>query len=511
MTDSGDALPTDDLPNAWGPRLADLAGRKQRSRAMGGPEKIDKHHGRGSLTARERIELLTDPGTFREIGPLVGGQIPSDAFVCGWGAVDGRRIVIGCEDFTVLGGSIGSGSTAKRYRMAEIALQERCAHVLILDGAGHRPAMPGDPAHNRAPTDLVIQARLSGHVPFITAVLGASAGHSAMAVPVADWTVMAANSAVFTAGPPLVKEALGEVIDKHSLGGAQVAVTAGTVHNVAADDESALQLIRAYLSYFPSSAWSYAPVRVDGPDRAPRLVPELLELVPVEGRRLYDMREVVSVIVDGGEFFQVQPDFGRTMICALAHLGGHAVGIVANQPAEKGGAIDADGAMKGAHFIEVCDSFHVPLIFLGDNPGVMAGSEAERESILRYGGRMFAAQMRTTTIKFHVTFRKAYGFGGCIMGFLGFTGNSRSYAFPGATMGAMPARGSSKATGADEDTTMLLAQAELESSYKSAQSLTFDDLIDPRELRNVLLEGLQFASAGRSANPQPVARVGILP
>jgi len=125
MTESGDALPTDDLPNAWGPRLADLASRKQRSRAMGGPEKIDKHHGRGSLTARERIDLLVDPGSFRELGPLVGGEIPSDAFVCGSARIDGRPMVVGCEDFTVLGGSIGSGSTAKRYRIGEIALQQR--------------------------------------------------------------------------------------------------------------------------------------------------------------------------------------------------------------------------------------------------------------------------------------------------------------------------------------------------------------------------------------------------
>ena len=167
--------------------------------------------------------------------------------------------------------------------------------------------------------------------------------------------------------------------------------------------------------------------------------------------------------------------------------------------------------MKGARFIEVCDAFHLPLIFLGDNPGVMAGSEAERESILRYGGRMFAAQLRSSTIKFHVTFRKAYGFGGCIMGILGFSGNSRSFAFPGATLGAMPARGSSQATHADADTTKLLAQAELESSFRSAQSLSFDDLIDPRELRNVLVEGLDFAIARRVANPEPVAKIGILP
>jgi acetyl-CoA carboxylase carboxyltransferase component len=506
-----DELPTDDLPNGWGPRLADLQARKQRSRAQGGDEKIAKQHARGSLTARERIEYLCDPGSFRELGPLVGGDIPSDAFVCGWARIDGRPVVVGCEDFTVLGGSIGSGSTAKRYRMGEIALAERCPHVLILDGAGHRPAMPGDAPHMRAPTDLIVQAHLSGRVPSVTAVLGASAGHSAMAVPVADWTVMAANSAVFTAGPPLVKEALGEVIDKHALGGPQVAVRAGTVHNVASDDKAALDLIREYLSYFPSSAHAYPHRRIQGLDLGPRLVPELLDIIPVDGRTLYDMRHVVSAIVDEGTFFQVQPDFGETMVCALARIGGEPVGIVANQPAVKGGAIDADGAAKGARFVEVCDSFHVPLVFLGDNPGVMAGSEAEMSSILRNGGRMFAAQMRTTTIKFHVTLRKAYGFGGCIMGFLGFTGNSRSYAFPGATMGAMPAKGSSKATHADQDTAALLAQAELESSFKSAQGLSFDDLIDPRELRNLLLEGLHFALGRRSADPQPVARVGILP
>lgn len=499
----------EDLPNNWGPRLADLAARKAASRQMGGADKIAKHHAKGSLTARERIDHLLDAGSFREIGVLVGGEIPSDAFVCGWGRIDGRPVVVGCEDFTVLGGSIGRGSTSKRYRMAEAALAERCPHILILDGAGHRPGMPNEGIHTRSPTDLLIQCQLSGYVPFITAVLGSSAGHSAMAVPVADWTIMAANSAVFTAGPPLVKEALGEVIDRHTLGGPQVALPAGTIHNVATDDATALDLIRTYLSFFPSSAWGY-PEHSDGPDSGPRSVPRVLELVPVDGKRLYDMREVIAEIVDGGEFFQVQPDFGETMVCALARLGGHPVGIVANQPSVKAGAIDSDGAMKGARFIEVCDSFHLPLIFLGDNPGVMAGSQSEHEAILRYGGRMFAAQMRTTTIKFHVTLRKAYGFGGCIMGFLGFSGNSRSYAFPGVTMGAMPARGSSKATHADEDAAALLAQAELESSLRSAEGLGFDDLIDPRDLRNVLLEGLLFAVNRRGA-PEPVSRVGILP
>jgi acetyl-CoA carboxylase carboxyltransferase component len=498
-----------DLPNAWGPRLADLAARKEAAHQMGGADKIAKQHARGSLTVRERVDHLVDAGTFREIGPLVGDH-PADALITGWGRIDGRPVLIGAEDFTVLGGSIGSGNTSKRYRVAELALQERIPLVMILEGAGHRPAMPGDAPHTRAPSDLLAQARLSGYVPFVTAVLGASAGHGALTAPMSDFTVMAANSAIFTAGPPLVKSSIGEDISKADLGGPHVSVVSGVIHNVAADDKAALDVIRDYLSYFPSSAWSYAP-SVTSADQGQRRLDELLEIIPTEGRRLYDMRHVISALVDGGTFFQVQPDFGETMITALARIGGEAVAIVANQPAVKGGSIDSDGADKGARFIQIADSFHLPLINLADNPGVLAGSDAERAAILRHGGRMFAAQVATTTPKFHVTLRKAYGFGGCIMGMLGFNGQTASYAFPGATLGAMPASGSSKATRADEDTAALLRQAELESSYKSARGLGYDDLIDPRDLRNVLLEGLAVARARRDAAPSPVQRVGYLP
>lgn len=498
-----------ELPNSWGPRLADLAARKDAARQMGGAEKIARQHSRGSLTVRERIDHLLDPGSFREIGPLVG-QHPSDALVTGWGRIDGRPVLIGAEDFTVLGGSIGPGNTAKRYRVAELALQERIPLVMILDGAGHRPAMPGDAPHNRAPSDLLAQARLSGYVPFATAVLGASAGHGALTAPMSDFTVMAANSAIFTAGPPLVKSSIGEDITKDALGGPHVAVVSGVIHNVASDDKAALDVIRDYLAYFPSSAWAYAP-RGGSADVGRRALDELLDIIPTDGRRLYDMRHVISALVDGNAFFQVQPDFGETMITALAHIGGHAVAIVANQPAVKGGSIDSDGADKGARFLQIADSFHLPIVNLCDNPGVLAGSDAEQAGILRHGGRMFAAQVATQTPTFHVTLRKAYGFGGCIMGMLGFNGQTASYAFPGATLGAMPASGSSKATRADEDTAALLHQAELESSYKSARGLGYDDLIDPRDLRNVLLDALDIVVARRDPSPAPVARVGYLP
>jgi acetyl-CoA carboxylase carboxyltransferase component len=495
--------------NEWKDRLDDLAARKASSQVMGGPEKIAKHHARGSLTVRERIDHLVDPGSFREIGSLVGA-VPADGLVTGWGRIDGRPIILGAEDFTVLGGSIGAGNSSKRYRVAELAMQEHVPLVMILEGAGHRPAMPGDPVSTRSPSDLIVQAQLSGRVPFVTAVLGSSAGHGALTAPMSDFTVMAANSAIFTAGPPLVKASLGQDITKGDLGGPHVSVLSGVIHNVTADDKAALDVVRDYLGYFPSSAWGYAPAGA-GVDQGRRRVDELLDVLPVDGRQLYDMRHVISVIVDGGTFFQVQPDFGETVITALAHIGGVAVAIVANQPAVKGGAIDSDGADKGARFLQIVDSYHLPVVNLCDNPGVMAGSDAERAGILRHGGRMFAAQVGVTSPKFHVTLRKAYGFGGCIMGMLGFNGNGANYAFPGATLGAMPAAGSSKAMRSDDETTALLRQAELESSYRSAAGFGFDDLIDPSELRNLLLEGLELAIARRDPAPEPVQRIGYLP
>jgi acetyl-CoA carboxylase carboxyltransferase component len=499
----------DDLPNGWGPRLADLAARKVHATAMGGPEKVARQHALGRLDVRSRLDHLLDPGSFHELGPLVG-NVPADAFVAGWGRIGGRPVMVGAEDFTVLGGSIGAGGSAKRYRVAELAVQERCPLVMILEGAGHRPPMAGDPISARSPSDLVAQAAVSGRVPLVTAVLGSSAGHGALTAPMSDFTVMSAASAIFTAGPPLVKASLGQDVTKEELGGPEVSVLSGVIHNVAADEEAALDVLRDYLAYFPSSAWAYAPRR-EGRDTGRRRLDEVLDIIPTDGRVLYDMRHVISALVDDGSFFQVQPDFGHAMVTALAHLGGEPVAIVANQPSHLGGAIDSDAADKGARFIELADAYHLPIINLCDNPGVLAGTDAERAGILRHGARMFAAQLRASVPSFHITLRKAYGFGGCIMGMLGYSGNSANYAFPGATMGAMPASGSSKATRADEDTTALLRQAELESSYRSAQGLGYDDLLDPRDLRNVLLDGIAVALARREAHPAPVARIGILP
>jgi methylmalonyl-CoA decarboxylase subunit alpha len=493
----------------WDATLDDLSERRAAARAMGGEERLAKQRAGGKLDARARIDHLLDDGSFQELGTLVGGpDLPADAIVAGSGRIDGRPVIVAAEDFTVKAGTISGASNAKRYRIAELAVTDRVPLVMVLEGAGYRA---DGRAHGKTPTDLLAQARCSGRVPVVTAVLGASAGHGALIAPMSDFAVMADHASIFTAGPPVVFESTGEQITKEDLGGPSVALASGLIHNVAPDDRAALDLVRAYLGYFPSSAWSYPPDTVDGADVGPRLVPEVLDIVPRNARRGYEMRDVIDAVFDESSVFEVQPSFGRAVICALARLGGHPVAVIANQPRVIAGSVDVDGADKAAHFITVADSFHLPLVFLADNPGVLPGSGSERRGILRSGARMFAAQTAATSPKLQVTLRKAYGFGSIVMGMLGFDGQSLVCAFPGVTLGAMGAAAASRATSANEDESERLRRAELDASYRSASGLGFDELIDPREMRNMLLHNLERALFRRQAPAEPVARVAIAP
>ena len=493
----------------WKPLLDDLRERRRIARAMGGSEKLARRRDVGGLDARARIAHLLDPGSFVEIGTLVG-SVPADGLVAGSGTIDGRHVMVGAEDFTVLGGSIGAGSSAKRFRISELAELDRIPLVMLLEGAGHRPPLPDEPAPGRAPTDLIQQARLSGRVPLVTGVLGASAGHGALVAPMSDFSIMTPDASIFTAGPPVVKASLGEEVSKHDLGGPGVAVASGLVHNVAADDRAVLDDIRTYLSYFPSSAWSHPPRR-EGGDTGPRRLDDILDVVPRDALTSYDVRLVASMLVDEGRFFQVQPDFGSSMVCALAHLGGEPVAVVANQPQVLAGAIDVDAAEKAAHFVTVADSFHLPLVFLTDNPGMLAGTASEQAGILRAGARMFAAQTRARTVKLQVALRKAYGFGSLAMSMVSFDRQTASYALPGVTLGAMGSRGAADAVGADAGTAEALRQAEAGAVYRSAGRLGFDEVIDPRDLRDVLLAALTRGLSRRQASAQPASRVGITP
>jgi acetyl-CoA carboxylase carboxyltransferase component len=495
-------------PQGWEETLEDLDRRRQHARDMGGPERLDKHRSKGKLDARARIDRLLDPGTFREIGTLVGGEVAADALIVGSGEINGSPVMLGAEDFTTMAGSIGPGGNSKRYRIAELALRDKIPLVMLLEGAGFRP---GGGHYGRAPTDLLSQAQCSGRVPTVAAVLGPSAGHGALVAPVCDFRIMSTQGAIFTAGPPVVKESTGEEISKEDLGGPVIALPSGVIHNVAQDDEAVLGDIRRYLSYFPSSAWSYPSSRPRDQDSEPRPTPELLDIVSRDNRRVYDMRAVLDVVFDRPDWFEVQPRYGKAIICALAHLGGHPVAVVANQPNVLAGSIDADAADKAAHFIMVADSFHLPLIFFADNPGMLPGSRSERSGVLRAGARMFAAQTAATTVKLHVTLRKAYGFGSMVMSLLGFDSQSATFAYPGATMGAMSAAALGRATHAAEDVTAKLRDAELQASYRSAESMGFDELIDPRETRDALLGSLLRGLSSRQAAAEPVSRTVIMP
>ncbi|WP_309299262.1 carboxyl transferase domain-containing protein, partial [Mycobacterium kiyosense] len=280
-------------PEDWEETLDDLDRRRRHSRGMGGPERLDKHRGKGKLDARGRIAHLLDPGTFREIGTLVGGEVAADAIVTGSGLINGEPVLVGAEDFTTLAGSIGPGGNSKRYRIAELAVRNKVPLVMLLDGAGFRPT---GGHYGRSPTDLLAQTRCSGRVPTVAAVLGPSAGHGALVAPVCDFRIMSRNGTIFTAGPPVVKESTGEEISKHDLGGPDVALPSGVIHNVGEDDESVLDEIRRYLSYFPASAWSYPPSREPDHTAGPRPTPELLGIVSRDNRRVYDMRQVLDVV-----------------------------------------------------------------------------------------------------------------------------------------------------------------------------------------------------------------------
>jgi acetyl-CoA carboxylase carboxyltransferase component len=501
-----------DRPNrdAWEPILSQLEQRRASSREMGGAERVGRHHERGKLDARQRIVALFDAGTFAELGAFTGAaDTPADALVAGLGRIDGRPVLAGVEDFTVLGGSIGTGAADKRYRLAQLARQERVPLVFMLEGAGHR--LTNKPS-GRKPNDLQALAELSGLVPMVCLVLGPSAGHGALTAPLSDFVVMTPDSQLFSAGPPLVKDAIGEDVTKEELGGPQVHVeTSGVAHNLAADDTDAIATARRYLSYFPPNAWTAPPREDAAPDTGPRRLDDLLDVIPPNPRQPYSMRTVVERFVDAGSCFEVQPHYGTAIVTALARLGGRSVAIVANDPSVRAGTVDTAAAEKAAHFLDVAGAFHLPCVFLADNPGVMAGTQAERAGALRAVARMFASQHRLRGPKLHVTVRKAFGFGSSIMGMNPFDSQTISLTFPAITLGALPASsGAASAKLTDEEAAAIAAE-QSGAAFRSASGMGYDDVIDPRDLRNALLHGLTL-SENRAAGPfRPVRHVGISP
>lgn len=511
-------MTTSDNRDAWQTLLDELERRRTASRAMGGPVRLARHGAAapGRMHARARVARLLDEGTFTELGTTAGGaDSPADAFVAGSGLIDGRPVFVGAEDFTVQGGSIGPGAAAKRSRLARLAGQERAPLVTMLEGAGHR-ATNSLAGHTASPGDLQALADLAGLVPTVAIVHGPSAGHGALTAPLADFVVMVEGSgALFTAGPPLVAAATGEKVDKHTLGGSAVhCAISGVAHNAAPDDGAALRLTRRYLSYFPSNAWArppYAGASEGNPDVLARPVEALLDVIPPDARRPYDMRAVLTEVFDAGSLLEIQPGYGASILTTVARLGGHAVAVVANQPAVRAGTIDTAAADKAARFVQIAGAFHLPVVFLADNPGVLAGTASERAGILRASARLFAAQHRLRVPKLHVTLRKAFGFGSSVMAMNPFDAQTVSYALPGVTLGGIPAAAGAATAKHDADTTRALTDNEAGGPWRSAAALSYDDVIAPAELRDALLAGLLRARARSTGPVEPHRHTGYLP
>ena len=499
---------------SWTDILAELERKRQFAQQMGGEARLEKHRAAGKLDARARMALLFDEGSFVEIGALAANQseggaypAPADGLVAGFGLVEGRPVLAAAEDFTVLGGSIGDAAAAKRYRITQLAQQERVPLVFMLEGAGHR--LTNDHS-TPAPNDLQGLAELSGQVPMVCLVMGASAGHGALTAPLSDFVVMTPAASLFVAGPPIVKAAIGETVTKEELGGPAVHLASGVAHNLAADDADAVAMARRYLSYLPGNAWSRA-ADLDGAGQGPRRLDGILDLISPDPRRPFDARVLLNMVADEGCLFEIQPSYGGALVTALARLGGVSVAIVANNPSVGAGAVDAAAAQKAAHFLGVADAFNLPVIFLTDNPGVLPGTASERAGALRHAARFFAVQHRLRVPKLHVTLRKAFGFGSSIMGMNPFDGQTLSLAFPAISLGAMPADAGASAAGLDEAARKEAIARQTDSAWAMAGKLAYDDIIDPRDLRNALLDGLKLLRNRQNCAAQPARHQGVLP
>ncbi|HJP20078.1 MAG TPA: carboxyl transferase domain-containing protein [Alphaproteobacteria bacterium] len=511
--------------------LEELERRHADSLLLGGERRIERQRKQGKLTARERVDALVEPGSFEELGQLAshvhtpvpktaGKRTPADGVVTGFGRVAGRTIGVVSEDFTVLGGSVGLNNLIKKNRMVELAGRDRVPLIWFFDGAGARTDESiGEglaPMHH-----FMAIAKLSGIVPQACAVMGPVAGDSALIAAMIEFIVMVRGTGMLAAGgPPLVQSALGHTVDKEELGGSDVHCRiSGVADNVAEDDLDAIAQIKSFLSYLPQNAYQYPPdlTPEDDPGRREE---ELLDLIPENRRRPYDMYRAIELIVDRDSYFDIKPDYARMMITGLARLNGRVIGVIANQPKVQAGSITAAAGAKQRHFMDLCNAFHLPIVSFMDTPGVMTGPQSEREGALRAGMTIAHSYAFARVPLLTVALHKGIGYGACAMGGYG-AGQSTVLAWPTADFNAIPLESGIQAAyradlEAAEDPAALRAELEaafgkLCGAFPAAEQMKIDDIIDPRETRPRLIAALERALHRRHAPAEPAMRHGILP
>lgn len=515
--------------------VRDLEARQALVRKMGGEERVAKQHARGKMTARERLAAFFDDGVFFEVG-MHGTQMgmsagpdgkdrpAADAVVCAFGKVEGRMVCCASYDFTVKGGSIGHTGEEKVTRLRQMALRGRWPIVWFIDSGGARI----DPGSSHP--DMIAlfagsghlfreQVHMSGVVPQVAAMVGPGAAGTAYIPGLADFVPMVKEiGSMALGGPALVKAMTSEEISEQDLGGSKVHTTKSGVGDCEVkNDAECIDLIKRYLSFFPSSC-EETPPALPVTDPIDRREESLLDLLPDNPKRAYDMYKLVAAIVDHGQWLDLKPRWARNIITCLARVGGVPVGIVANQPNHFGGILDVDASDKAARFMQICDAFNVPLVFLQDVPGFMIGSKVEHEGIIRHGAKMLHVMAAATVPKISVVVRKAYGAGYYVM-------CGRAYepdllvAWPTGEISVMGPEGMvgiaarklfGDAPPPPEARQMIIDQIQKNIDiFKVAGWGLVDDVIDPRDTRKAIAWGL--ALARHKHLERPARKRGIIP
>jgi propionyl-CoA carboxylase beta chain len=494
-------------------KLELLQQKRAESEQGGGAERIKTQHDKGKMTARERLDVLLDPGSFVELDRFVthratdfglaDQKILGDGVVTGWGRIEGRLVYVFSQDFTVFGGALSEAHAEKICKVMDLAMKNGAPVIGLNDSGGAR--IQEGVASLGGYADIFLRNTLaSGVVPQISAILGPCAGGAVYSPAITDFVFMVRGlSYMFVTGPNVVKTVTHEEVDFERLGGADVhGATSGVAHFVHDSELEALTAIRTLLSFLPANNLDGPPLRPSD-DPADRRDEALLEVVPDEPSKPYDMHDVIRRVVDGGEFFEVQRDYGGNLLVGFARLGGRPVGIVANQPANLAGVLDIAASLKGARFIRFCDAFNIPLVTFEDVPGFLPGVAQEHGGIIKHGAKLLYAYCEATVPKLTVITRKAYGGAYDVMNSKHIRGDY-NVAWPTAEIAVMGPKGAVEILYKGDEATEERANEYREKfahPYEAAARGYLDDIIDPRETRPRLIAALTTLAAKRDRNP----------
>ena len=503
-------------------RLEELARRKEEALHAGPPHAVERQHSKGKMTARERIDYLLDEGSFQELDMLARHRAHgmgleenrpyTDGVITGFGAIDGRRVCIFSQDFTVYGGALGEVFAEKIHKVMDLAASVGVPMIGLNDGAGAR-IQEGVVSLASYGGIFYRNVTASGVIPQISVILGPCAGGAVYSPAMTDFIFMVRETShMFITGPDVVKTVTGEDVTLEQLGGATSHATkSGVATFVAGDEKECLDDVRYLLSFLPSNNLEEPPVVVTGDDPE-RLTPELNEIMPDSPNLPYDMKKVVATVVDDGDYLEYFPNWGMNLTCGFARLAGHVIGVVGNQPQVLAGVLDIDSSEKGARFVRTCDAFNIPLVTFVDVPGFLPGTDQEYGGIIRHGAKLLYAYCESTVPRIQVITRKAYGGAYVVMNSKSI-GADLAYAWPSAELAVMGPQGAVEIVYRRELQMAAdpvarrneLVEEYVETyanPYVAAERGYVDDVIDPAETRRVLVRSLEMLRTKREELPR---------